>query len=238
MKRIIFFFAALSLSLALCAQTSADTTGIPQDGPKLKVDLGIEAGYSMFLKEASPYSANSGFLLRLPLMAHINLSDRWQFNTGLRYDFEWNTLIYNVEPADAGGLAIQTAATTGRQTARMHHSYLGIPVQIVWFPRPTEHRIMGIGLDIYAAYSVSRYLKIHNRDARDTYFGIRTASSTTVVESDDPMFQPWKLEVGLTVSTDVIGLLHGIRLFTNLLPTYIDPATNQRIYTSGITLFL
>ena len=52
------------------------------------------------------------------------------------------------------------------------------------------------------------------------------------------MFQPWKLEIGLKVSTDAIGLLHGIRFFTNLLPTYIDPAKDGKIYTSGITLFL
>ena len=31
---------------------------------------------------------------------------------------------------------------------------------------------------------------------------------------------------------------HGIRFFTNLLPTYIDPAKDGKIYTSGITLFL
>ena len=50
--------------------------------------------------------------------------------------------------------------------------------------------------------------------------------------------QPWKLEVGLTLSTDVIGLTHGLRLFTNLLPTYKDPATGEKFYTSGVTLFL
>jgi len=42
----------------------------------------------------------------------------------------------------------------------------------------------------------------------------------------------------LTLSTSVIGLVHGVRLFANLLPTYVDPATGEKIYTSGITLFL
>ena len=44
--------------------------------------------------------------------------------------------------------------------------------------------------------------------------------------------------MGLTLSTDVIGLTHGLRLFTNLLPTYKDPATGDKVYTSGITFFL
>ena len=238
MKRIIILTVILGLSQAIFAQTKADTTDVPKDKILEKIDLGVEAGYSRFFSQASPYDVSSGFVLRLPLIAHLNLSQHWQLNTGLRYDFEYNTLKYNIEPASTGGLAIQTVATTGHQTAKMHHSYLGIPVKIIWFPLPNERRVFSIGLDIYAAFAVSSYLKISTRDARNTYFGLQTASSSTIVESDDPMFQPWKLEVGLTVSTDVIGLLHGIRLFTNLLPTYIDPATNQKIYTSGITLFL
>ena len=236
MKRILILIVALSLVQTLCAQT--DTNYAPQDKTLLKVDLGFEAGFSLLNKETSPYNASQSYVLRLPLMAHLRLAQRWQLNVGLRYDFQWDILRYNVKPAEAGGIGLLTTPTTGRQTATVHHSYMGIPLEIEWLLTPANRNGLRLKADIYAAYAVSEYLTIRTLDARNTYYGMRRGSYKEVVESDDPMFQPWKLEIGLTVSTDEIGLLHGIRFFTNLLPTYIDPTTGQKIYNSGITLFL
>ena len=49
---------------------------------------------------------------------------------------------------------------------------------------------------------------------------------------------PWKLELGLSVTTDVIGLLHGVRFFVNLLPSYHDPVTDTDLFLHGMTLYL
>ena len=49
---------------------------------------------------------------------------------------------------------------------------------------------------------------------------------------------PWKLELGLTLSTDVLGLIHGVRFFVDLLPTYRDPLIDEPVYTAGMTIFL
>ena len=238
MKRIIILTVILSLSQALCAQTSTDTTDMPKGEILQKVDLGIEAGFSFLNNSHSPYSASRSYVLRLPLMAHLKLAERWNLNVGLRYDFQWDILRHNVTPAEGGGIELLTTPTTGRQTATAFHSYLGIPLELGWLLTPSSRNGLRLSADIYAAYAVSEYLTIRTLDARNTYNGMRSSTYKEVVESDDPMFQPWKLEIGLKVSTDAIGLLHGIRFFTNLLPTYIDPATNQKIYTSGITLFL
>lgn len=238
MKRIIILTIILSLAHALCAQTSADTTDVPQGEILQKVDLGIEAGFSFLNNSHSPYSASRSYVLRLPLMAHLRLAERWNLNAGLCYDFQWDILRYNVTPAEDGGIDILTTPTTGRQTATVFHSYLGIPLELEWLLTPGSRNGLRLSADIYAAYAVSEYLTIRTLDARNTYHGMRSGTYKEVVESDDPMFQPWKLEIGLKVSTDAIGLLHGIRFFTNLLPTYVDPATNQKIYASGITLFL
>ena len=238
MKRIIILTVILGLSQALCAQTSADTTDVPKGEILQKVDLGIEAGFSLLNNERSPYSASHSYVLRLPLMAHLKLSQRWNLNVGLRYDFQWDILRYNVTPAEGGGIELLTTPTTGRQTATAFHSYLGIPLELEWMLTPASSNGLRLSADIYAAYAVSEYLTIRTLDARNTYNGMRSGTYKEVVESDDPMFKPWKLEIGLKVSTDAIGLLHGIRFFTNLLPTYIAPATNQKIYTYGITFFL
>ncbi len=238
MKHIIILSVILSLSQVLCAQTNADTADVPRGEILQKVDLGIEAGFSLLNNSHSPYSASHSYVLRLPLMAHLNLSRHWNLNVGLCYDFQWDKLRYNVTPIEGGGIDILTTPTTGRQTATAFHSYLGIPLELEWLLTPNSRSGLRLSADIYAAYAVSEYLTIRTLDARNTYNGMRSGTYKEVVESDDPMFQPWKLEIGLKVSTDAIGLLHGIRFFTNLLPTYIDPATNGKIYTSGITLFL
>ena len=74
-----------------------------------------------------------------------------------------------------------------------------------------------------------------------SYVGIPLSENITSSWEEDFIgapIQPWKVELGMTLSTSVIGLVHGVRLFANLLPTYIDPATGEKIYTSGISLFL
>lgn len=237
MKRIFFFIAALGLATAVNAQCGDDST-YSNGEVRTTLTLGVQAGATLFTMGQTPYDSPYGLTLQLPLVVTIPLSDSWSLLTGLRYDFEWAPLRYNVEPAAGGGLDFVTTPATGRQTAMMHHSYLGIPIEVEWYPFRNNHRLLHLSLDIYGGYAVSRYLKIHTRDARNTYFGTQTSRGSEVVESSDPMFQPWKLEVGLTVGTDMLGLLHGVRFFTNLLPTYRDPASGQKIYTSGMTFYL
>ena len=235
MRRFFFIIAALGLATAVNAQCGEDSTGSKR---QVSLTLGVKGGATLFTTGHTPYDSPYGLTLQIPLVTTIHLSDRWQLVTGLRYDFEWALLRYNVEPADGGGLNFMTTAATGRQTAMMHHSYLGIPIEVKWHPFLDSHRLLHLSFDVYGGYAVSRYLKITTRDSRDTYFGTQTSRSSEVVESSDPMFQPWKLEVGLTVGTDMLGLIHGVRFFTNLLPTYRDSATGQGIYTSGMTFYL
>ena len=128
MKRIILLAVILSLTHTLCAQTSVDTTDAPQDKILQKVDLGLEAGISLLNNSHSPYSASHSYVLRLPLMAHLNLSRHWNLNVGLRYDFQWDKLRYNVTPIEGGGIDILTTPTTGRHTAATFHRSLGIPL--------------------------------------------------------------------------------------------------------------
>lgn len=238
MKRIFFIIAALGLATAVNAQCGDDTTSLNGEGRRqTTLTLGVQAGATLFTMGQTPYDSPYGLTLQLPLVVTLPLSDSWSLLTGLRYDFEWAPLRYNVEPAAGGGLDFMTTPATGRQTSVMHHGYLGIPLKVDWYPYRNNHRLLSLSFDVYGAYAVSRYLKIHTRDARHTYYGAQTAYGSEVVESSDPMFQPWKLELGLTIGTDMLGMLHGVRFFTNLLPTYRDPATGQGIYTSGMTFY-
>ena len=246
MKQI---FVLLSLLLAvptLHAQTDTLPSLVPDTaatcgnggGRQISFTLGVQAGTKFNLTSHTAYDAPNSLLLQIPFVGVIPLPvERLTAIGGLRYDFEWSFLRYNVTPVDGGGIDFLTTPTTGRQTAVMFHSYLGLTGEVQWQVFKSSHRALRLSLDYYAAYDVSRYLTIRTRDARNTYFGTQTSTSRTVVESSDPMFQPWKLEIGLTASTDLLGIIHGIRFFTNLLPTYIDPASGEKIYNTGMMIY-
>lgn len=239
MKQTVFILTFLLAMPALQAQTDTAATCDNGGGRRLSLTLGVQAGTRLNLINNTPYDAPYSLLLQVPLVTKIPLPvESLTAIGGLRYDFEWSFLRYNVTPANGGGLDFLTTPTTGRQTSVMFHSYLGLTGEVEWQVVPQNRRVLRLALDCYFGYDVSRYLTIHTRDARNTYFGTQTSSGKTVVESDDPMFQPWKLEIGLTASTDLLGIIHGVRLFTNLLPTYIDPSSHEKIYTSGIMFYL
>ncbi|MBQ7533113.1 MAG: hypothetical protein IJT45_05375, partial [Bacteroidales bacterium] len=49
-------------------------------------------------------------------------------------------------------------------------------------------------------------------------------------------FNPWKLEVGISFNTNMLGIFHGIRVFTNLLPEYKPGVTSSEIRNIGIEI--
>ena len=245
MKRTIIILILLGTALCGHAQTDTLVSTVTQDSAcrrvDMHIDLGLAAGATLFFggDNHSPYYSKYGFSLQLPLMTHWRLSPHWQFSTGLRYDFNWNPLYYNVEPSGNWdndqnmGLQFLQTPTTATQKAYAYISYLGIPFEFKWYPNAQYKNRLAIALDLYAGYAVTRYFHIDNIPTPGS--GVNHPGLTVLHSS---AIQPWKLEVGLTLSTDVIGLTHGLRLFTNLLPTYKDPATGEKFYTSGVTLFL
>lgn len=242
MKRIVIILTLMFAASVLSAQTDTlpDSLSACGNGERrqMNLTLGVQAGTKFNLTGHTPYDAPHSLLLQIPMVAVIPLPvDRLTAIGGLRYDFEWSFLRYNVTPVEGGGIDFLTTPATGRQTAVMFHSYLGLTGEVQWQVIKSNHRALRLGLDYYAAYDVSHYLTIRNRDARNTYFGTQTSISKTVVGADDPMFQPWKLEVGLTLSTDLLGIIHGVRFFTNFLPTYIDPASGEKIYNTGMMIY-
>lgn len=241
MKRIAIILILLGMSFSGQAQQSDP---LPDTSRSHKADvtltLGISAGASMhFGNRRSPYYSKYGFSLQLPLLVQWNISPHWQLGTGLRYDFTWNPLYYNVQfsgtwdDGDARGLQFMQTPTTTTQKAYTYISHLGIPLELKWYPMAQNKRALSLSLDLFAGYAVTRYIVIDNMPTP----GIHDDNARFDILHSSAI-QPWKVEVGFTLSTDLIGLTHGVRLFTNLLPTYKDPATGEKIYTSGVTLFL
>ena len=236
MKHIIIILTALCIALVSRAQT--DTLATPNGYPaEFNIDLGLSAGTSLLSNNmGSPYYSKYGFSLQIPLMAHWQLAPHWRLSAGLRYDFNWYPLFYNVEiNADRSGICFPTEPTTATRRGYAYGSYVGVPVELKWYPRANSRGSFGIALDVFTGYAVSSNITINEHQVEildNVISGFMHGSNIMSV------MQPWKVEIGLTLTTDKLGLLHGLRFFTNCLPTFIDPATDTPVYISGITMFL
>ena len=242
MKRIVTILFVLVMSNAVCGQ-NVGTTCVDDSSStaNLKVVLGFSAGATLFspANEGSPYYSKYGFGLQIPLVAQWEIASNWMLMAGLRYDFNWEPLYYAIEPVRnargefVGGVRFNQTATTATQKGYAFRSYVGIPVELKWYPWSKHKNRLGVALDVYAGYAVNQFIDIEN--ITPSTEGMQYSGYN---RSQYNAMKPWKAEVGFTLSTDIIGMAHGVRLFTNLLPSYQDPVSGEKIYLSGITLFL
>ena len=257
MKRIVLTLALLTLALGSRAQMlfhqeaklTADSVAVADSlewsqRPRWSLWVGVAAGYSFHLMDDSPYASTRGYVLQIPLLLRYDIAPHWRLSTGLRYDFNWDPLKYRVSYSyDTFGnqspLTIETTTQPGTQRARAFHSYLGVPLEVTWYPVAKERGLVSVSLDLFAAYAVSRYVSISEQTV-NSYDPFAQAINVdgTGDRYGDPSMLPWKLEVGLTVSTDALGLIHGVRFYGNLLPTYREPTSGTKLYQLGMTLFL
>ena len=234
MKRLIIITIALGMAFAANAQadsTCADTA----NRHAMRIDFGLSASATMYGNgnDLSPYYSKYGFGLHLPLMAHYDLSPHWTLAAGLQYDFIWSPLYYRVEStADGNGIDFPTAPMQGTQHGHAFHSYLGTPFKITWSPSAKHPNDLWLTFDVHPAYAVTRYFSLTN-----TYINRNSAPGDEEVIRGTSLM-PWKLEVGLTLGTSRAGLIHGLRFFGNLLPTYKDAVTGEKIHTVGMSIYL
>lgn len=233
MRRVVVFM--VMLVVAFCGSAQVDTLPDTSDSqqPRLALKLGVSGGATLFstANESSPYYSKYGFFLQIPFEAQWWVAPHWKLSTGLRYDFNWCLLYYNVEVTDAEGLDFRTTPTVATHHNHLFSSYVGIPLRAEWFPWAEHRNVLSLAVDIFAGYAVNQNIifKEWNEESVGGD-GVKTRVQTPL--------QPWKLEAGLSLFTSMVGLSHGVRLFANLLPTYKDPATGKKIYTAGISLFL
>ena len=220
--------------------------------PRISLDLGLSAGFTLFStdNETSPYYSKQGLLLQVPILLRYQVSPHWRLATGLRFDINYNPLHYNVDQhwVDDGngyryvdGLDFGNYASgrdEGKQHAYTLFGYFGIPLQATWYPWPHERRLLGVTADLYAGYAFVSNLGLNASYADRSFGGSVGLNEVEHVKTQDDSLLPWKLELGVTLSTDVLGLLHGVRFFVNMLPSYRDPLSGEGLYLHGVTFFL
>lgn len=188
-------------------------------------------GYRM---GGNPTNANSPLLNNGTLSVNLGLSTYFQLSKrlGLRTGIQWNTdakyLSHQVKYEDNALVVIDGQGNFQRN--RLVSDYLGIPVTLYYYlgKQQTE----SFSLDLFCGRLIDEQLRTSKDPTK--LIGFRNWNGEDV----NGIFNPWKLEVGLSFNTQHLGILHGIRVFTNLLPEYKPGFTTDKIRSIGVEIKL
>ena len=194
----------------------------------LSVDAGIGIRKGDTPKDPnSPLLQNSTLSIKLGMSTYFKLSNHWGLSTGILWNHNIKTLSHHVKYEDNELVVIDGQGIFQRN--RLLNHYLGVPVTLNYYlgKRQTE----SFSLDFYCARLLGERLSTSIDPTQST--GIAWTG-----ESINNIFNPWKLEVGLSFNTQHLGFIHGIRVFTNLLPEYKPGVTTDKFRSVGLEIKL
>ena len=206
MKHLSVIVALLVLATNVHAQADTSATGACADTTNDKafnLTLGLQACPTYFFTNntRTPYESRCGFSLQIPLLVQWQISPHWGLASGLRYDFNWNPLYYNVEPAADQGLQFLSTPTTSTQYSHLFCSYLGIPLHVNWYPWPKYRNDLWLTFDIFAAYAVNSHFVIKNHQVESSATNRQLAPSALEARigphrrHQPPGLHPWRKSV-------------------------------------------
>ena len=191
--------------------------------------LALDAGIGV-LQGNTPTDPNSPLLqsttvsVKLGMSTYFKFSNRWGLSTGILWNHNYKSLCHQVKYEDNKLVVID--GQEDYQRNRLTNNYIGIPINLYFYlgKRGTE----SFSLDLYCARLLGERL-LTTTDPTKLF--ARTSEKVDV-------FNPWKLEAGLSFNTQHLGFIHGIRVFTNLLPEYKPSFTTEKIRSFGIEIKL
>lgn len=193
----------------------------------------IEAGFGYRLgtnpKNAdSPFLQNGTLSFNFGMSTYFKFSNHWGLGTGLYLNSNREYLSHQVSYED--NALVVTDGQGDFQRNRLVSDYIGIPVSLYYYlgKQQTE----SFSLDLFCGRLIGEQLRTSKDPTK--LIGFKNWNG----EGVDGIFNPWKLEVGLSFNTNHLGVIHGVRIFTNLLPEYKPGVTNEKFRTVGIELKL
>jgi len=176
----------------------------------------------------SPLLQNGTLSVNVDMTTSFNFSKRLGLKTGIRMNSNWKYLSHQVSyEADA---LVVTDGQGDFQRNRLMSAYIGIPVSLTYYlgKRQTE----SFSLDLFCGRLFGEVLNTSIDPTKSIGFKNWTK------EYIDGVFNPWQLEVGLSFNTQHLGIIHGIRVFTNLLPEYKPGVTTDKFRSVGVEIKL
>jgi hypothetical protein len=172
----------------------------------------------------SPFLQYNTLSINFGLSTYFNFNNHWGLRTGIQWNENRKSLCHQVKYED-GELSV-IDGQGDYQHNRLYNLYMGVPVALYYYlgKQQTE----SVSLDFYGGRLIGEWFSTSVNPTR--MIGFKNWSGEYV----DDLFNPWKLEVGLSFNTQHLGVLHGIRVFTNLLPEYKPGVTTDKFRSVGI----
>lgn len=208
---------------------TTDRKKIWNDALFLEVGIGLQHGNT-------PTNPNSPFLqyntstVNIGFGTYFKLGNRWGLKTGLLWNENRKSLCHQVKYENNELVVIDGQGDYQRN--RLYNLYMGIPVSLSYYlgKKQTE----SVSLDLYCGRLLGEAL-VTSKDPTKP-FGLVLFPGTK--DHLDNIFNPWKLEIGLSFNTQHLGIIHGLRVFTNLLPEYKPGVTTDKFRSVGVEIKL
>ena len=186
--------------------------------------IGIQQGNTP--KDAnSPLLQNSTLSVKIGFNTSSRLSNHWRFSSGLMFSVDKKTLSHQVKYEDNELVVIDGQEEFQRNSLK--NLYLGATATFYYYLGKRE--MESIALDFYCAGLMREWLSTTTDPTK-----LFARKYATV----DNIFNPWKLEVGISFNTQSLGFIHGIRVFANILPEYAPGVIQGEIRSVGIEIKL
>lgn len=208
---------------------TTDRRKVWNDALFLEVGIGLQHGNT-------PTNPNSPFLqyntstVNIGFGTYFKLGNRWGLKTGLLWNENRKSLCHQVKYEN--NELVVSDGQGDYQRNRLYNFYMGIPVSLSYYlgKKQTE----SVSLDLYCGRLLGEAL-VTSKDPTKP-FGLVLFPGTK--DHLDNIFNPWKLEIGLSFNTQHLGIIHGIRVFTNLLPEYKPGVTTDKFRSVGLEIKL
>lgn len=208
---------------------TTDRRKVWNDALFLEVGIGLLHGNKP-TNPNSPFLQSSTLTVNMGLSTYFNLGNRWGLKTGLLWNENRKSLCHQVKYENNELVVIDGQGDYQRN--RLYNLYMGIPVSLSYYlgKKQTE----SVSLDLYCGRLLGEAL-VTSKDPTKP-FGLVLFPGTK--DHLDNIFNPWKLEVGLSFNTQHLGIIHGLRVFTNLLPEYKPGVTTDKFRSVGVEIKL
>ena len=173
---------------------------------------------------SSPYTSSSGGLdVHVGLLTSFVFTPHLSLSTGLQVNLNKRRMDYPVKLGENGLEVIENPEMT--QHDELVSSYLCIPAELYYYF--DKSKSLALSMDIKFGYLVG---------ARHNTRFPQIGDQGSIGENARSLFNPWKLEAGISIITNVLGIIHGVRVYTNLLPEYNKAVTTEKFRSIGVEI--
>ena len=188
--------------------------------------IGLGVGYRNGLNPVnrnSPYTSSGGLDVPFGLLTSFVFTPHLSLSTGLQVNLNQRWMDYPVKIGENGLEIIENPEMT--QHDKLVSTYLCIPAELYYYF--DKKKSFGLSMDVRLGYLIgaqliTRFPSIGNQGS--------------IGENARSLFNPWKLEAGISIITNVLGIIHGVRVYTNLLPEYNKAVTTEKFRSIGVEI--